>query len=465
MTFIDSCAERSVSSLWETVISVLGASGFTNVEINFVKTLHFVGVEKGICILETQNKFTRDWAEKHFSKRILKILVSIDSTIENLSLKIAQNERRFLEVPSIALSPVQIKRKEHLVQKKQYEVLGYVENTFQNFVEGLCNREALSMCKKVAEEPCRSDALLLYIYGKSGLGKTHLLQAMAYAIKESKRNVSVKYTSGIRFLEDFLKCFEGNAKNKEAAENDFRETYEQVDLLLLDDVQFLAKRSGVQLALLNVIERRRLHGRQTVFSSDRLPTEMDQRYFKAKFLNRLEECIALKLEMPDSKTRLGVVERATLEFPFFEKERHEICRWIATPAVDNFRTLIGKIKRLQAEYELQRKTLTLNSVRLFLLPGQSGRTLEAITAATAAAYGVECESLLSPSRIEKISFVRKIAMFICREDTGESLQAIGEFFGRNYSTVIASCNSVMTMLENNEDLAFRIQEIRYSFGK
>ena len=75
MTFIDSCAERSVSSLWETVISVLGASGFTNVEINFVKTLHFVGVEKGICILETQNKFTRDWAEKHFSKRILKILV------------------------------------------------------------------------------------------------------------------------------------------------------------------------------------------------------------------------------------------------------------------------------------------------------------------------------------------------------------------------------------------------------
>lgn len=465
MTFIDSCAERSVSSLWETVISVLGTSGFTNVEINFVKTLHFVGVEKGICILETQNKFTRDWAEKHFSKRILKILVSIDSTIENLSLKIAQNERRFLEVPSIALSPVQIKRKEHLVQKKQYEVLGYVENTFQNFVEGLCNREALSMCKKVAEEPCRSDALLLYIYGKSGLGKTHLLQAIAYAIKESKRNVSVKYTSGIRFLEDFLKCFEGNAKNKEAAENDFRETYEQVDLLLLDDVQFLAKRSGVQLALLNVIERRRLHGRQTVFSSDRLPTEMDQRYFKAKFLNRLEECIALKLEMPDSKTRLGVVERATLEFPFLEKERHEICRWIATPAVDNFRTLIGKIKRLQAEYELQRKTLTLNSVRLFLLPGQSGRTLEAITAATAAAYGVECESLLSPSRIEKISFVRKIAMFICREDTGESLQTIGEFFGRNYSTVIASCNSVMTMLENNEDLAFRIQEIRYSFGK
>ena len=266
-------------------------------------------------------------------------------------------------------------------------------------------------------------------------------------------------------IETWDGSFEGNAKNKEAAENDFRETYEQVDLLLLDDVQFLAKRSGVQLALLNVIERRRLHGRQTVFSSDRLPTEMDQRYFKAKFLNRLEECIALKLEMPDSKTRLGVVERATLEFPFLEKERHEICRWIATPAVDNFRTLIGKIKRLQAEYELQRKTLTLNSVRLFLLPGQSGRTLEAITAATAAAYGVECESLLSPSRIEKISFVRKIAMFICREDTGESLQTIGEFFGRNYSTVIASCNSVMTMLENNEDLAFRIQEIRYSFGK
>jgi len=127
--------------------------------------------------------------------------------------------------------------------------------------------------------------------------------------------------------------------------------------------------------------------------------------------------------------------------------------------------LFGKLNRLQAEHDFMQRPLSLHSVRMLLCPDATGRTIEAIAEATALAFGVCGEALRSPDRIQKVSFVRKVAMYICREDTEEPLQVIGAFFGRNHSTVISSCNSVAEMLQNNEDLAWRIQEIRYSFGR
>lgn len=451
-------------SLWQKVLVVLQDFNLPENSLNLLKNLQLLEVRDSVLFLEAGNQFTRDWVLKHYTQVILKAIASVDPEITKFEISVG-TQKPLLKSPEMRLTSAEIHRVDKVVRvnKPILQPL-YSDYTFSNFVVGNCNKEALELCRKVALEPCTPTMSLLYLYGHSGLGKTHLLHAIVHSLYESRRNVSVRYTTAIRFLQDFLKQFNGSSSERQKAEIIFRQRYESVDLLLLDDIQFLASKEQTQLSLLQVIERRRMHGRQTLISGDCLPSEMSQRHFKKRLLDRLEECLMVKLELPDAKTRMSFIERETYSFPFPEKERLDICRWIATPAVKNFRVLYGLLRRLQAEYELMNQPITLSSVRMLLCPGASGRTVEAIAEATALAFGVCGEALCSPDRVKKVSFVRKVAMYICREDTEEPLQVIGNYFGRNHSTVISSCNSVAAMLQDNEDLAWRIQEIRYSFG-
>lgn len=451
---------------WQAILDVLQTSDMAENSLNLLKNLRFVEIQNSLLILEADNNFAKDWILKHFLNQILNAANSLETEISAVDIRV--NPRRSIKPiqTEIQLSKEEIQREDKFVRLPKPVSRGlYSKNTFENFIAGNCNREAFEICKKIASEPCQTGMPLVYVYGHSGLGKTHLLQAIVHSVNGSNRNVRVRYVSAIRFLQDFLNQFKGTFKEKQKAEINFREAYEGIDLLLIDDVQLLSQKDATQLSLLQIIERRRLHGRQTVFSSDRLPSEMDQRHFKKRLLDRLEECLVVKLDLPDAQTRMGFVKRETVSFPFPEKERADICRWIATPSVPNFRVLFGKLNRLQAEHDFMQRPLSLHSVRMLLCPDATGRTIEAIAEATALAFGVCGEALRSPDRIQKVSFVRKVAMYICREDTEEPLQVIGAFFGRNHSTVISSCNSVAEMLQNNEDLAWRIQEIRYSFGR
>lgn len=450
-------AKIAYGDAWNSCLEFLSGSGFAPNALTMLETLHFDGVIGNHLFLTAPNAFTRDWILKSFSGAITKALHERFPELEGFTIEASKVAPK-IESPKFELQPV----KKPVPAKKRRPQFFYKNYSFENFIEGSCNREALSLCKKIVLNPGEPSLNPLYIYGSSGLGKTHLLQAMAREIITSGRKIEVQYSSAIQMLNDYVKQFQGTMEDRNRAELAFRETYENAGMLLIDDVQLLSKKDSTQKVLLGIVERMRYHGRQVVFTSDRRPSEIP--YFQQKLMSRLEESFKVEITVPDASTRLQVVERDSRELPFPDKERREICKWIATPAVANFRELSGKLCRLKAEYELMHKDLTLSRVRQLLVPSFMSRTIEAIADATALAFGIKREQLCSDSRIEKIALARKIAMYICREDTEEPLQTIGEFFGRTHSTVISSCKSIEQGLEKDEGLGMQIRAIRAGFG-
>lgn len=451
--------------VWTDLVSSWAESGrfreSPNV-LSFLESLSFASFEGGELCLTAQNSVIRNIvlsnrdALEAILKKDLAGFVRLEIGVSGTAVSVS----KFELPPAKLMKPASRKREKKAPEFSLCE--GY---TFENFAEGECNREALALCKNIAEEPGECRANPLYVYGASGLGKTHLLQAVAHSILASGRRVNVHYCSSIKFLEDYVGQYKGPASEKLARERRFRERYESLDVLLIDDIQLLAsKASGTQLALLSLIERMRSCGRQVVLASDRHASEFSKVDFKDRLLTRFEESLAVELGQPDSAVRLNLVSRQIGAMQIQETEKCEICRFIATPAVSNFRELQGKLHRLQAEVDLLKRSVTVSLVRDLFAPALSKISIQAIADATALEFGLTIEQLRSSSRIEKIALARKLAMFICRKDTKEPLTAIGGFFGRKHSTVIAACDSVEKLLAESEDALRTVSEIRCALG-
>lgn len=450
-------AEIAYGDVWRTCLDYMASSGLSPNALAYLEGLPFSGVIGNHVFLSAPNEFTRTWVLNSFSGNINKALQACFPELDGFTIEVSKETPK-IEAPKFKLETV----KKPVAATKRRTQFFYKNYSFANFIEGSCNKEALSLCKRVAVNPGESSLNPLYVYGSTGLGKTHLLQAIGREIECSGRNINVHYCSAIQLLNDYVRQFQGTMEDRNRSEMYFRETYENAGMLLIDDVQLLSKKDSTQKALLSIVERMRYHGRQVVFTSDRRPSEIP--YFQQKLISRLEESFIVEITVPDVATRLQFVERDTMDFPFLAKDRLEICKWIATPAVANFRELSGKLCRLKAENELMHRELSLSTVRQLLVPNMLSRTIEAIADATAMAFGLKRDDLCSDSRIEKIALARKIAMYICREDTEEPLQAIGEFFRRTHSTVISSLNSVEQALKTDEGMAMQIRQIRSGFG-
>ncbi len=464
-------SEADLANAWSIclrdlkVAAVLAPNAFSLLE-----TLSFDRVENGVLFVTASNAFSKQWIESHYVSMIQNVLAKNFTDISEFKIEVAPESKKMV-VPEVQLSDVSPKHVSLFSPKKIAKaVLNsrsnlYESYKFQTFAEGPCNREALALCRRVAENPGEAVTKSLYIYGKSGYGKTHLLQAIAWHIIESGRKIRVHYCSSIRFLEDYVSCFKGSKQECYAAEMRFRETYEAVDVLLIDDVQLLAspKKDGTQKALFEIIERMRYHGKQVVFCSDKHPSEIS--HFTENLLKRLTESYTVALDVPDMETRLKIVTQKTAAFDFPQQERYKICQWIATPAILNFRELEGKLSRLQFEVECANRKITLSYVRRLFLPDFIGLTLESITDATALAFGTRRDLLCSDTRAGKIALARKLAIYLCREETEETLEDIGNFFNRSHSTVIAAYHSVVERLSvGDEQLDCQLRAIRATFG-
>lgn len=450
-------SEIVCGDIWRSCLDYMASSGMASNAIAFLEGLQFHGVIGKHLFLIAPNEFTRSWILKSSSSQITMALEATHPELDGFTIEVSKEPPK-IAAPKFKLETV----KKPVVATKRRAQFFYKNYSFENFIVGNCNKEALSLCKRVVMNPGESSLNPLYIYGASGLGKTHLLQAIGRELETTGRNIDVHYCSAIQLLNDYVKQFQGTMSDRENSEKRFREKYENAGMLLIDDVQLLSKKDSTQKTLLSIVERMRYHGRQVVFTSDRRPSDIP--YFQQKLMSRLEEGFVVEIKVPDAATRLQFVERDTAEFPFSARERREICKWIATPAVANFRELTGKLCRLRAENELMHRELSLTRVRQLLVPDMLSRTIEAIADATAMAFGIKRDDLCSDSRIEKISLARKIAMYICREDTEEPLQTIGEFFGRTHSTVISSINSIANAMKTDEGLCMQIREIRSGFG-
>jgi chromosomal replication initiator protein len=330
--------------------------------------------------------------------------------------------------------------------------------TFDTFVVGAGNRFAHAAAKAVAEAPARAYNPL-FIYGGVGLGKTHLLQAIGHNVLSTSPAARVMYVSSERFTNDLINAIRDDRMVE------FRHRYRNVDVLAIDDIQFLAGKERTQEEFFHTFNTLHESSRQLIISSDRAPREIPT--LEDRLRSRFEWGLIADIQPPDYETRVAILRKKA------EKDHiavpDDVAQYVAQRISSNIRELEGALSRLRAHAEMGRTAISVDlaaDVLKELLPQARVRpvTIPAIQRAVSEFFGIRIEEMKAKRRTKGVAFPRQVAMYLCRELTDASLPRIGEEFGgRDHTTVMHACDRVKQALGEDAHLNAGIQSLVDSF--
>lgn len=326
---------------------------------------------------------------------------------------------------------------------------------FEDFVVGSNNRFAHAASVAVAQMPGRSYNPL-FIYGGVGLGKTHLMQAIGHYVRQKNPSSKILYVSSETFTNDFINSIQ-SGKN-----NSFRERYRSVDVLLIDDIQFIAKKEQTQEEFFHTFNELYNNNKQIVITSDRSPKEMKS--LEERLRSRFEWGLITDISAPDYETRIAILKKKA------QLDRREIpddvTDYIAKHIKNNIRELEGALTKVSSFASLVNQTVTMElcvEALKDLVDNSLPRIIDhnAIRQVICETFGVTEKELDSPKRTKKIAYPRQIAMYLVREMTDYSLPKIGEIFGnRDHSTVVHACDKLTRELQTRSDTRDIIENLR-----
>jgi chromosomal replication initiator protein len=328
--------------------------------------------------------------------------------------------------------------------------------TFDDFVIGECNQLAHAACMAVAEAPGRNKFNPLVLHGGAGLGKTHLLQAIAHFCKEHDTARRVVYRTSEEFTREYIAFVQ---KNKDSRA--FYKSYQDADVLLIDDVQFLAGKPGTQDEFFNIFSALLSFNRQIVITSDRPPAQIEG--LQSRLISRFDTGLLADLQPPALETRLAIL-RKKAEADAESCVDGEVLDYVARHVTSNVRELEGTLIKLSAFACFSGAPLTVDIAKQILGDTVRNRgrkvTLRGIIDAAAAEFGIPAAQLTSQTRRRNVAEPRHAAMYLARQLTDNSLHTIGLAFGRDYSTVIHSIKRAEQMLETDAAFGTRVEGLR-----
>ncbi|MHC2998198.1 chromosomal replication initiator protein DnaA [Microbacterium sp. HJ5] len=332
--------------------------------------------------------------------------------------------------------------------------------TFDNFVIGQSNRFAHAAAVAVAEAPAKAYNPL-FIYGDSGLGKTHLLHAIGEYAMSLYSGIRVRYVSSEEFTNDFINSI---ANNRGSA---FQARYRDVDVLLIDDIQFLQGRAETQEAFFHTFNTLHDHDKQVVITSDVPPKHLTG--FEDRMRSRFEWGLITDVQAPDLETRIAILRKKA------QSERlhipDEVLEYIATVVSSNIRELEGALIRVSAFASLNRSTLDMSLAQTVLrdIVDQDDANVISptdIITATAQYFKLTVDDLYGSSRSQSVATARQIAMYLCRERTSLSLPKIGQLFGnRDHTTVMYAYKKISDLMKERRSIYNQVSEITAQLGR
>ena len=330
------------------------------------------------------------------------------------------------------------------------------EYNFDTFIVGTSNEFAHAMAVAVSENPVGNVFNPLFIYGNSGLGKTHLLYAIKDKVNTLYPDKQVILVTAETFFNDFYASLPQNNNNPE----EFRNKYRNADVLLIDDIQFMGGKDQMQVAFFNTFNHLRESNKQIVITSDRPPRDIGS--LEDRIKNRFEQGVIAQIEMPEFETRARIIERKaeSLDMSLSEDIRY----YIASELHSDIRQLEGVVKKLHAYSKLghaiNRATVqnSINELKSEIQPQTV--TIDNILAEISRTYGVPVEDITSKKRNKTISHARQISMYVAREVTEKSYEDIGsKIAGRHYSTALYACKEVSDLMTKDSKERETIQTI------
>ena len=333
---------------------------------------------------------------------------------------------------------------------------------FENFVVGGNNRFAYAASLAVAESPAEAYNPL-FLYGGSGLGKTHLMQAIGIQVIKNDPTSNVLYISSETFTNELIEAI--NTQNT----NQFKEKYRNIDILLIDDIQFLEGKEATQEEFFHTFNTLYENNKQIVISSDRPPSNLQK--LDERLTTRFGFGITADVQPADFETRVAIlkkkIELADIEL---DSDIEEVCNLIAEKIKYNIRELEGSMNRMISFSEIMNNKIDLDFAKIVLkdIYRDTDKAIapERIRSTVASYYDIKVSDLDSKRRTAEIALARQVAMYLCRESTDFSFSKIGEIFGgRDHSTVMSNCNKIQTLYQEDELIKYDIDEINKKLKK
>ncbi|MBR3628980.1 MAG: chromosomal replication initiator protein DnaA [Oscillospiraceae bacterium] len=428
----------------------------------WINTMVPVRLDGQDAVFKVDTDFQQGIIQTHYKAKIEKALEEVMGFPVNLVLihePPAKEEEPAPHVPD----PKELEEK-HAELQKSYELSEY-DYTFDTFIVGRSNEFAFAACKAVATDVAAKDteskdtkklqANPLFIYGPSGLGKTHLVTAIKHEITTNSPDTKVIYVTGETFGNELIKAI------NERDTSGFHDKYRNADVLIVDDIQFFSGKERTQEEFFHTFNKLHSEGKQIIITSDKPPRDL--KTLEERIRSRFEWGLIADISTPDFETRFAIIRRKAelldLKIP------DEVVEFIAGRLKTNIRQLEGAVKKLKALKMLANSSPTISMaqsvIRDILTDDQPiPITVENIIAEVAQSYGITPDEIRSAKRTSVISNARKVAAYVVREVTGMSLAAIGiEFGGRDHSTIVYAINSVNDAIQKDEGLKTMVEEI------
>jgi chromosomal replication initiator protein len=438
----------TMNVLWEHALEELRERlGKQNFE-TWIKPIHFSEQKGDEIRLDVPNKFFRDWLMDHFIGPIEQVLGSIASHQVKVSFSVNQD----LQSKDVSVkSERKIEPERDKPQRPSNNLI--LKYTFENFVIGASNQFAHAASIAVANQP-GEHYNPLFIYGGVGLGKTHLVNAIGHRATAKRASLKVVYLSSESFMNELI------ASLRRDKMDEFKTRFRNTDLLILDDVQFIAGKERTQEEFFHTFNSLYESHKQIVITSDKFPKEIPG--LEDRLRNRFEWGLIADIQPPDMETRVAILQKKAetegVQLP------HDVAIFLASNIDSNVRELEGSLTRLGAFASLTRSTITIDLakevLRKTLKGAQTEITVESIQKTICDYYNIKLGDLKAKRRTKNIAFPRQVAMYLCRKYTETSFPGIGDKFGgRDHSTVIHASKTIEKKIKEDPYMQTTIDKL------
>ncbi len=432
--------------IWEKTLEVLKGVVDENAYNLWFKPLKFSSFHNRTLKLEAPHQFIADWVKRNYFQTILDSLKLVSENNVNLELIYSKNKgKRNRSRPSYKFVQGEL----------DFESSLNASYTFEEFVVGPGNRFAHAASLAVAQSPGKAYNPL-FIYGGVGLGKTHLMQAIGHYIRDHYANMKVYYTSSEKFTNQLIMAIQ----NKETSK--FRKKYRSVDVLLIDDIHFIAGKESTEEEFFHTFNELHDSHRQIVISGDRPPSEIPT--VEKRLVSRFNWGLVVEIQPPDFETRVAILRKKALSKGFLIDD--SVFYYIAEGITSNIRDLEGALIKIIAFSSLNNVPLDLSLAKEVLKDTIKKEktnliTIDQIKKEVVNYFKLKPSDMVQKKRIKSITIPRQIAMYLCRELTNCSLPEIGENFGgRDHTTVLHAYEKIKEKIKKEPHFRELIEEIK-----
>lgn len=440
--------------LWDKVLAEIETSLSKANFSTWFKNTFIAKFDDGTIYVSVPNAFVKDWLSNKYHKNILKSLRDNSPLVRNLEYIITkpddlnrQNRPEKVIIPTntnnLGLNDLYINKDSNLNPKY----------TFDNFIVGPFNEVAYAAIQSVSKNPGTSYNPL-FIYGSTGLGKTHLIQASGNYIKKVNENKKIYYLTSETFSIDYVNAVHQGKINL------FKEKYRKYDVVIMDDIQFLSKREKTQEELFHLFNHFYDNNKQIIFSADKPPKMIDN--IDARLRSRFEGGMIVDISKPDYESRLAILKEKVNQMDL--KPSDDVLEYVALMVQDSIREMEGVLTSIIYQSQLKKKVLTLNDVKNLIknnIKPQKTVSIKDVMKIVSDYYNIEEKSLYEKTRRKEVVKPRQVIMYLLREDFNTSYPYIGQKLGgRDHTTVIHAYEKIKSDIKRDSLLNQDIEQIR-----